>query len=459
MSTKRIDPEVEEMQAEPIEHDQVSWKLDGLGGGLARMDYLTLRFFTIVGRSDGHKYVWEIYDGEFTPDPMAAAENHLMMSSDDVEEKPETALAARIAAENAARAWFNGEGNRFGDGDQLQVPAWWLVKHLELEDAIANNGGWGDVPTDAMLLIHRGPDCDDLEGVLSPWVCATEIAGFELAPQNDAEAAKLFDAWNKYQAFQGAAKASAEALEEHTKIKNAALDAMRAASGEPPAEPLDLDVPDRTPDEVRAEKRMAIVEFNSEELHDLGEQLSSKVLQVKAERDAAREAARAARETLAALMQDAQDLAAKHRRRGEKKEVSHRVEIYRAEDVVVVRREDTGEVVDTRRMMPRERQAELQLDSDEASTEEEKPEVPAEPAPFEIETGMELASIDSGKRMQVIEYCPPGAEGSDGTVTLQKLTKAGKLDGRGKPSNVSTAALFKAYRPRDVPARPVSDDA
>jgi hypothetical protein len=458
-----------ENNATELVQDTISWALESDGTGTANVGNLAL--VTRVPDEEGDSWSWEVSTaaGEWLADGPDFGEG-----GRDDEDLDDT--GARLAAERWAMDWLHGVG-RFDEGIELEIELGWLASFYSVRDQF---DAAGEDPR-RIIRIARAPgeqpqpvpgDHVMPDGL---WSCACRAISddFRWAPDNDAEGARLVDAWARHEEMVSVAQASTEAQAEAVKRhedNQQTLAVVKAEFSEgsdvepvvEPVEPPELPVPARKPDEVRSTTLMALVEFSQEQLLNLGRQLAEKTLRVAQQRADAREAARKAREILASLLDDAEDLATRCDRRGDMEPVVHRLELYFEEGVAVVRREDTGDVTHTRVLTDKERQGELPLEREmrkelaagaDADSSEGSDVEPVEP-PFELAVGMDLASIDSGQRMRVMEDRGVDGEGVR-RLTIQKLTKGGQLHGRAKPTEVSADGIYAAYRPVEAPGAPI----
>lgn len=355
--------------------------------------------------------------------------------------------AARGYAFAAAERWIAGVG-RFDAGAEIQVELGWLANLYEARENLDKAGA--DPRT--LITITRQPGEELPLG--AQWSCPCDVADLEWQPSSDADAAALFDAWAKHEAFMAAAAASAETKEEQAERVGGALDACREMAGEPAPEIEPLEVPDRTPDEARPQELLALIELSPAQKMTIADAVMAKRRAIKTERLSAKEAATIAREKIGKLEEEMDELATRYERGGEMEPRPHRVELYFAEGIAAVRREDTSEIVDVRELLAHERQGELQLDG--PSDEEEKLEAaPDGPPPYEVASGCVLVSRDSGRRVRVMSMTN-GASHEDGRARamIHKLTKAGQLDKRAQATESTLAQIYVGYRPIEPPTPP-----
>jgi hypothetical protein len=419
------------------------WHFDDTGHGLAILGPLTLRVYLMAGPvKDEREWWWGIYWGELKRDTINQSGEQLggcAVAGDDVGVvRGRTKEEAIALAAAAAMDWLNGI-DRFVAGDEILVEIGWLADFLGVREDLDRAGE--DPRTE--ITLSRGAELpEDADPSESPWDCASRIADIHWHPDSDEQAAHIADGWARYLEWRQVAELSAEQEAERLERVQGALDAAAAMGDDDEQEPEpeeELEPPDRKPDEVRPATLLALVELSTPAKLNLADLAFAKIEQVREERESARAAAAKTRERINKLVEEEEDLSKRYRRGGDMEPRPHRVELYFAEKLAVVRREDTGKVTDVRALLPHERQGQLPLEDGggEHETEGQGDELP----PYPVTEGQVLISRDSGRRVKVLELLP------DHQVRYHKLTKDGDVDGRAKPHVTELAALYKAYQP------------
>lgn len=421
------------------------WSFDDTGHGLARMGSLTLRVYLVAGPTkDGRDWWWGFYWGDLEHDTINQSGEQLggcSVDGDGETLRCRTKEEAIAMVERLALAWLDGV-DRWESGDEIQVEVGWLADFLGIREDLDRAGE--DPRTEIML--QRYEDLpEDADPSETPWACASRIADLIWHPDNDQQAAHIADGWRTYLEWRAVAELSAEQEAERDERVQGALDAVRAMDADDVApEPAEeLMPPDRTPDEVRNEKLLALVELSPAARITIADHVFELIEQVRGEREAARAAATKSREKIAKLVEEQEELALRYKRGGDMEPRPHRVERYFAEGLAVVSREDTGEITDVRALLPHERQGQLALEEPEGEAPDAED---TEPPPYPVAEDQVLISRSSGRRIRVLELLP------EGQVRYHKLTNDGDLDRRAKSGVVALAAMYRAYKPVSPPS-------